>query len=112
VGPGKFEGEGALTALAHYYAAEGMADDDAGKYSLFKGPLQFGNDGSGAEEFASELGYCAACIAKALEDSRDLAGCVVFETDQGFAEFRELHTLEEYQEALTNAEELEGEDYA
>lgn len=66
-GPGKFEGEPALAALAWYYTLDGGADETIGDLDFFEAPFQFDAD-SGALEFANGQGYCYECITAALAD--------------------------------------------
>lgn len=107
-GPGKFEGENPLTALAYYYAGQG--DDDVGRYSFFKAPFDFTNDPE-ALAFAHDTGFCDACIKSHLDGCRDIYGIVTWETDTGFAMLAELETEADYRAALADAEAEESEEY-
>lgn len=103
VGPGKFEGEGPLTALASWYVNNGSADHVIGRYDIFKSPLCF-DDEADAIEFVYAEGYCEACIKVALEHARALVGLAYWTDDNGFAYTEEFSTELEYQEACERAE--------
>ena len=113
VGPGKFEGESALTFLAwQSMLMNGGGDtttgDDGNVVEWFLSPFNFDADPE-AVEAARDYGYCEACIAEALAD--DSAGLSLWESSQGFVYGTTYATREEFDKALAEAEaEAEEED--
>ena len=118
-GPGKFEGESALTVMAYWHATNGNADvsGDAGQCGLsvdfFKSPLQFDAD-SEALDAARAEGFCGACIAQAIDDARELAGCSITEDSQGFVYLETYDSADAYNaavvETMSEVDEEELED--
>ena len=110
VGPGKFEGESALTFLAWDSTMEGSSDETTGSDGDFTdwlrgpGPFGFSEDSANA---ARRYGYCESCIREALESTA--AGIAVWESDQGFVSGREFATVEEFEASFAEAEEGEEE---
>jgi hypothetical protein len=109
VGPGKYEGEGALTFLAHAQAMLGNSDafttDENGTSTdWLRHPLNLDADRTVVEE-ARKYGYCDECIAAAGQDVR--GGVAVWEDTQGFVYCRVFNTAKEFDSALVEAEEDE-----
>src|SRR5229473_3597829 len=90
-GPGKFEGESASTFLIYRTLLDG-ADDDAGNHALLRGFLIPGND---AIDAAKAVGYTPQEIKDSLVNLYNMAGAIMFETEQGFVEATIHHSLEE-----------------
>ena len=107
VGPGKFEGEGAITALAYSSMLNGGSDLDLGPVSFFKAPLNFDADSANLE-FAQEQGYCGECIKEALEAT--IAGLSLYEDSNGFVYTSEFETEEDYNTAVDIQERLQEEE--
>jgi hypothetical protein len=82
VGPGKFEGETALTALLYSAMLNGGSDLNIGATDFFKAPLNLGDDSANVD-FAREIGFCNVCIYRALEET-ECFGAVVEEDSNGF----------------------------
>lgn len=97
VGPGKFEGESALTFLAYQSMLLGCCDETVGSVDFFKG---FDADAD-AIEAARAYGYCEPCIAEALAERP--YGMSIWESDQGFVYGTTYNTAKEYDKAVTQA---------
>jgi hypothetical protein len=107
VGPGKFEGEGALTFLCYQLSLDGVAEDDAvGAYSFFKLPL---SDVGDLQTAAREYGYCDECIASAAAEHSSF-GFYVWERDDGFVCGEVLKTEIDYEDYLAQAEDESSEE--
>lgn len=101
VGPGKFEGESALTFLAYQHI--GNADETTGATDWFRRPFNFDTDG--AVENALAYGYCRQCVDEALAD--DSYGLSLVEDEQGFVWLTYYETSGDLDAALEAAEESE-----
>ena len=105
VGPGKFEGEGALTFLAWQSMLNGGGDtttgDDGNVVEWFRAPFNFDADPE-VVKAARGHGYCEACIAEALAE--DSAGLSLWESSQGFVYGTTYVTREAFDRALDRAE--------
>jgi hypothetical protein len=101
VGPGKFEGEPALTFLAFQHV--GNEDASTGRTDWFRKPFNF--DTGGAVEAALAYGYCQPCINAALAD--DSYGLGITTDEQGFVWLDCWATQAEFDKALDNASMLE-----
>ena len=104
VGPGRFEGGSALTALAYSSMLNGGADFteyDAFDHGadFFKAPFGFDADAVNVE-FAQSVGFCKACIAEALEN--DSFGLSVYQDDNGFIYCNTYATEDEYDTAIAD----------
>lgn len=103
---GKFEGEPAVTWLAHLALGHGWSDEEIGRYTFFKAPLGFDTLPRVHEEAAAE-GWCPECIEEALGTA--CYGIVAWEDDAGFAYSRVLGDAMEYDDqrvaALDESEE-------
>ena len=97
VGPGKFEGESALTFLAYHSMLLGCSDETIDAVDFFKAPLDF--DPYAPE--AREYGYCEVCIAEALAERP--YGMAISEDSQGFVWGVTYDTAEEYVAAISAA---------
>lgn len=109
--PGKFEGEGPLTMLAHWHAGNGGADATTGDQEVvdwFRAPLGFDADRE-AIAFAGTA-FCEACIEAALDDARTLAGVAYAECSRGFAYLTRFETRAEFDAALSKADAQEDDD--
>lgn len=105
VGPGKFEGEPVATFLAWEQVGNGCADEDIGRYSFIRFPLDPDDD---AKQLARDYGYCDECIASVGAD--DAYGVALWESDQGFVNGEWLATEAEWDKARKEAEaEADGE---
>jgi hypothetical protein len=102
VGPGKFEGESALTFLAYQAMLQGGVDESIGHVDFFKGPFADFKDHAGE---AGDYGYCPECIDAALAD--DAYGISIIEDEQGFVWLESYGTAEEFDAALAAAERAE-----
>lgn len=109
-GPGKFEGEDALTVMAHCHVSLGTADYSVGQYDFFKSPLQFDADQE-AVAAARDAGFCPVCIEGACDEARTLAGVCTYEDDNGFAYCIRYESTEEYDAAIRAAELTEPNDH-
>lgn len=96
IGPGKFEGEPALTFLAYH---EGFGDASTEQTEWFRGPFTFSPQDLKA---ALEYGYCDACIIEAL--TNESYGLSVYESDQGFVYLTCYGTSDDFDTALAEAE--------
>ena len=107
VGPGKFEGEPALTFLAWDAMMDGSSDATTGDSERgtltewLRGPGPFGFS-SDSVDAAREYGYCDPCILAAL--ATPAAGIELWESEQGFVYGREFATLEDFEASLAEAE--------
>lgn len=110
-GPGKFEGESALTVMAYAQMCLGNGDASAGRYEFFRSPLNFTADAE-AVSAAHSAGFCDQCIEEAEDYGRTLYGVAVWDSDQGFAMLREFGSEAEYDAALRDAEAEGSEDDA
>lgn len=112
VGPGKFEGEPALAALAYNSAMLGGADvstdDEDGMTAadFFKAPLMFDADEE-TVKLARQAGYCEECIAEALDS--DAYGIGLFYSEQGFVHVEEYRSETDYLAAWLESEGVTGE---
>ena len=106
-GPGKFEGEGALCVMAYESANLGCADASTEGCEWFRAPLQFDADEETQRACVSE-GFCAECIEQANDDARELAGCMIREDSQGFVYLTTYASREEFEAALTEAEQADS----
>jgi len=110
--PGKFEGEGALTALAYSSMMNGGADeteyDGDTPTDFFRAPFNFDADEENLV-FAREEGFCEACIAEALQSEAD--GLALWTDSQGFVYLAEFATEQEYLDAIKTLEDAEEEEY-
>ncbi len=112
VGPGKFEGEPALTFMAWEQAILGNSDittTDQYERSVnwLRSPLNLDADAS-VVKAALDYGYCAACIEAAGDDIA--GGVAVWEDSIGFVYCRMFDTREEFDKALTKAEASQADD--
>jgi hypothetical protein len=100
VGPGKFEGEPALTYLAWQAVLDGGGDESTGETGdltdWLAGPFEWSEDYLAT---ARDYGYCEACIRDA-----QAAGIAVWESDQGFVYSALFDTAAEYEAALAEAQ--------
>ncbi len=106
VGPGKFEGEGAVAYMAWEQLMLGNTDASTGGESnetnWFRAPLNFDADQSVVRD-ALEYGYCNECIEGHADD---IAGGVsLYEDGQGFVYCKTYATREEFDAALALAEQ-------
>jgi hypothetical protein len=105
VGPGKFEGESALTFLAYQSMLLGCSDVSTGTeehlIDWFKGPLNFDADHETVEA-AEAYGYCAACIEEAINERP--YGMSLRERSDGFVYGTVYETQAEYDAAFAEAE--------
>jgi hypothetical protein len=101
VGPGKFEGEPAMTFLCFQRALDGCADEspaDGVDFYRLKAedrplfPAEY-------QDAAREYGYCDRCIAETCASTA--YGYATEETEQGFVNGAEYATKDEYDNALT-----------
>src|SRR5262245_35398130 len=106
VGPGKFEGESALTFMAYQQAMLGNSDMSVGRYDFFKAPFMFDADQSVIRE-AKDYGYCDECIEK--HDDHSHYGMVISQDDRGFVWRTVYDTQAEYDAAVTEAEAEDSE---
>ena len=106
VGPGKFEGESALTFLAYQSMLNGFSDESIGAVDFFKAPLGFDADPE-AIKAAREYGYCEACIAEALAERP--YGMAISEDSQGFVWGELYATAKAYDKAVSQAEAVDEE---
>lgn len=112
IGPGKFEGEGAVSFMVWEQAMLGNSDvsteDEYGRMvDWLRSPLNLGTDQE-VVEAALGYGYCADCVESA---GRDIGGGVaVWEDGQGFVYCTTFDTREEFDKALAEAEENQPED--
>lgn len=102
VGPGKFEGEGPLTFLAHQSLLLGGSDCAAAGWDWFRAPLGFDAEPEMIKA-ARDYGYCDACIKEAVETH--VAGIAIWESDNGFVDGRTFGTKEAFDKALAAAED-------
>ena len=104
VGPGKFEGESALTFLAWQSMLNGGSDattgGDEGTTEWFRAPFGFGDPE--AVKAALDYGYCEACVREALES--DAMGLSLWVGDTGFVYRNTYATATEFVKALDRAE--------
>lgn len=110
VGPGKFEGEPALAALAYSASLNGSSDATTGEHPVvdwFRSPFNFDVDPTNVE-FALATGYCTKCVQEALE--ADVYGLDIFEDSQGFIYLKQYDTREGFDNALALA--IEGDQQA
>lgn len=106
VGPGKFEGESALTFMAYQQMCLGNSDYSVGRYDFFKAPFMFDADRS-VVKAALDYGFCQECIDNHANGEY---GCVVYDSDQGFAYCHTYETEAEYDAAVKAAEEEVSDD--
>ena len=104
VGPGKFEGESALTFLAYHAMTLGCSDETVGAVDFFKAPLDF--DPYAPE--ARDYGYCEPCIAEALAERP--YGMSIGEDSQGFVWGATYATTKAYDKAVARAEADEADE--
>ena len=104
VGPGKFEGESALTFLAYQSMLLGCSDETHGSTDFFKGPLNFDADQETVDA-ARSYGYCDECIESALSERP--YGMAIWESNDGFVCGVTYETQSEYEEAVAAACEEE-----
>lgn len=108
VGPGKFEGEGALMALAYSSLMLGGSDATTGDcgslVDWFRRPFNFDADRENLL-FAREMGYCETCIAEALKD--EAYGLALSEDSNGFVYLESFETAEAFDKALGEAQTTE-----
>lgn len=107
VGPGKFEGEGAITFLAYEMVMNGGSDTTTGgdeAVDWIRAPLNFQVDKE-CTAAALRYGYCERCIRTAGDGIE--GGVAVWEDSQGIVYSRVFETKEEFDQALAEAE---GED--
>lgn len=95
VGPGKFEGEGALTCLAWHALCDGACDEEIGRYAIFKAPFHSLIEYAGQ---AREYGYCDTCIVNGLLDP--CFAIALWESDQGFVNCEHFDNEREFAESL------------
>lgn len=110
VGPGKFEGEPALTFMAWEQAMLGNSDSTTGEdrpVDWLRSPLNLDADASVVES-ARAYGYCDACIAEAGSDVG--GGVAVWEDSQGFVYAEVYETRGAFDRALMAAEVEAAED--
>lgn len=105
-GPGKFEGESALCVMAYHSANLGCADASTEGCEWFRSPLGFDADEE-TTRGASAEGFCAECIERAIDDARELAGCMIREDSQGFVYLTTYNSREEFEHELTEAEQAD-----
>jgi hypothetical protein len=101
VGPGKFEGESALTFLAYQSMLLGCSDESHGSADFFKGPLDFDADAE-MVAVARDYGYCEPCIEGALAERP--YGMSIWESDQGFVYGTTYDDAKAYDKAVAQAE--------
>ena len=109
VGPGKFEGEGAVTFMAWQQVMLGNSDcttyDDAEQPTdWLRSPLNLDADQSVVKD-ALAYGYCAPCVEAAGQDIG--GGVAVWEDSQGFVYCETFDTREAFDKALSEAEQAE-----
>jgi hypothetical protein len=105
VGPGKFEGESALTFIGWQSALMGLADVATGvdeTVDWFRAPFNFDADVETVKA-ARDYGYCEDCIREALAD--DSAGLSLWESSAGFVYGTTYATRDEFDKALADAEQ-------
>ena len=110
VGPGKFEGEGAVTFMAWERAMLGNSDCttyEAYPTDWLRSPLNLSADQS-VVEAARAYGYCAPCVESAGQDIH--GGVAVWEDSQGFVYCQTFDTREAFDKALSEAEQAEESD--
>lgn len=109
VGPGKFEGEPALTFMAHAVMLEGFSDattgEDGDTIDWFRAPLGFDADAD-LSHAARAHGYCQECIEHYADDVN--GGVAIWEDSNGFVYCKTFATVEEFDAALAEAEEEES----
>lgn len=108
VGPGRFEGEGALTFMAQESAAMGLADESIGRYDFFRTPFNFDADEEIVKN-ALHYGYCKECVEDASGHG-DGYGLVTWTDSQGFAYLETFDMQAEYDRAVAEASEEEADD--
>ena len=105
VGPGKFEGESALTYLAYYHVLHGDSDtstfDGGNATDWFRRPFNFDAEAE-AVPATKAYGYCDRCIKEALED--ESFGLSVRTSPDGFVSLARYLTEKQYDAALNEAE--------
>lgn len=105
VGPGKFEGESALTFLAYQSGLLGCSDattyDGDRAVDWFRAPFNFDADHQTVNE-ARAYGYCEPCIEAALRD--ESKGLSLREDSQGFVYGTTFATAAAFDRALARAE--------
>jgi hypothetical protein len=104
VGPGKFEGESALTFLAWQQVLIGGSDETVGAYDFFKAPYNL--EAGASVKAALDYGYCEACV-KGYDDGS--YGLGVRESAQGFVNLITYATERRYLQAIEWAEAKEEE---
>lgn len=111
IGPGKFEGESALTYLLWQHVMTGGGDyttggDEVGSPAVdwFRAPLAFDAD---AISSVLDIGYCQECVKKAGKGVG--GGAAVWEDSQGFVNSITYPTQEEFERALNQAEAADEE---
>lgn len=105
VGPGKFEGEGALTFMAWEQSMLGAADVSTGgegaETDWLRSPLNLDADAD-VVRAALDYGYCQGCVDTAGTDVH--GGVAVWEDGQGFVYCRVFNTRKAFDKALDKAE--------
>lgn len=104
-GPGRFEGEGALTVMAYESAMLGLADESFDGLEWFRAPLGFDADQECIAAAKAE-GFCEECITAANAEALELGGYMVHQDGQGFIYGSAFSSRDEYEAAL--AEQLEN----
>lgn len=109
VGPGKFEGEGALAFMAYSGIGNGdfsTFDEYDRETEWFRAPLNLDTDG--ADEAAKAYGYCGACVSAASGGFPEgiHGGVSLHEDDNGFVYLTRYKTREAFDKALGKAEAL------
>jgi len=109
VGPGKFEGEGALTFMAWEQAMLGNADISTGSndndlVDWLRSPLNLDADQE-VVKAALDYGYCQECIDEAGTGVG--GGVAVWSDGNGFVYCRSFDTRAEFDEALAKQQEID-----
>lgn len=118
VGPGKFEGEGPLTYIAHAgLAGGGDMTTGGGEFDAsdawpcvewFRAPLNFRGEQAAIRE-AAEYGYCDECIEAALAEADEVkGGMATWEDSQGFVYSAVFPSKAAFDAALAEAEAEDG----
>ena len=105
IGPGKFEGESALTFMAWeqtMLGADATTDSEGSLIEWLRSPLNLDADDS-VVKAALAYGYCRTCVDEAGQDIG--GGVAVWEDSQGFVYSATFDTHEAFDSALTEAEQ-------
>lgn len=111
VGPGKFEGESAETAMLWEWSMEGFGEihgPEGCTFDYFDGEVLVGSED---REAAVSAGFCVECIDAATKRLRECKGAVVGQTEQGFIWSRIADTDDEHVKMLADiaADDAEAE---